>query len=68
MLQRYSGCGIMRHMGPQELRAWIDANGYTVSGLARDLDVDRSTVHRWLNGSVTVPRSIDLALEALTKK
>lgn len=53
---------------PTELRKWIEEHDYNVSRLARDLDVDRTTVHRYLRGETPIPRSIELALEALAKK
>lgn len=59
---------MMPHMEPAELREWIAAHGYTVSGLARDLDVERKTVQRYLSGESVIPRAIELALEALAAK
>jgi transcriptional regulator with XRE-family HTH domain len=58
----------MGQMEAQQLRQWIEANGYSVSRLAVELGVSRSTVNRWLAGSTPIPRPIDLALEALAKR
>jgi len=58
-------------MEPQELRDWMQANGYityNVAALAQALGVDRRTVQRYLAGTVPIPETVALALEALAKR
>jgi predicted transcriptional regulator len=55
-------------MEPQALRQWINDHRYTVGRLSRALEVDRSTVHRYLNGTTPIPKTLELALEALANR
>lgn len=50
------------------MRQWIERNGYTRERLARELDVHPRTIYRWLDGSVAIPRAIELALKGLETK
>lgn len=58
----------MQYMEPEQLRRWLDEGGLSVTDLARELDVDRSTIHRYLSGETRIPRTVELALEALAAK
>lgn len=58
----------MRNMEPDALRGWMDKHGQTSATLAIELGVNRATVYRWLNGTTPIPRSVELALEALRNK
>jgi transcriptional regulator with XRE-family HTH domain len=55
-------------MDAEQLRRWLAENGYTREALARALDVHEATVYRWLNGSVDIPRTTELALTALAER
>ena len=46
-----------------ELRAWMDTNGYSVRTLGRRLGVHWRTVQRWRTSEV--PQSIQLALKGI---
>jgi len=54
-------------MEPTELRAWMERNGKTVSGLALELGISRTQLHRYLRGATPIPRPVELALEALKR-
>ena len=49
------------------LRAWMAEYRYTGATLARLLDVHPSTVQRWRDGNLVVPRMAALALETLAR-
>ena len=48
-----------------DLRAWMTAHGYTVRSLARALEREPRTIQRYRDGSLPVPRVIELALRGL---
>lgn len=50
---------------PDELRAWMQASGYSVRGLASELGVGPNTVQRWRNGERAIPPFLHLALQQL---
>ncbi|MPZ99489.1 MAG: hypothetical protein GEU80_09180 [Dehalococcoidia bacterium] len=52
-------------MSPEELKQWIGRSPYTVTQLAVELHVSRSTVYRWLSGEVGIPGTVPLALRGL---
>lgn len=51
-------------MTPDELRAWMDAHGWTAADLARSLGVHPVTLRKWLAGMQPIrhPRMLRLAL------
>jgi putative transcriptional regulator len=48
-----------------ELKVVRERMNLTQEQLAAYLEVTRMTVHRWESGKISIPRSIELALEAL---
>jgi transcriptional regulator with XRE-family HTH domain len=52
-------------MDPDTLRRWLADHGFTRERLAGALEVHETTVYRWLNGSVAIPRTVELALLGL---
>lgn len=52
-------------MTGDELRAWMDRNGWSINRLAEQIDVDRRTVIRWRQGEWPVPRVAELAIQSL---
>jgi hypothetical protein len=52
-------------MTPAALRAAPAALGLTGRGLARLLDVNEKTFRRWVAGTVPIPRSVELAVQAM---
>lgn len=54
-------------MESAELRAWMDARGYSNQTLADALEVSRSTVLRWTTGKYPIPAYVPLALVGLEK-
>jgi transcriptional regulator with XRE-family HTH domain len=51
-------------MDSEEFKDWMRRHRWTVTALARELDVHQSTIQRWRNGS-RVPRAVELALPQL---
>ncbi len=43
-------------------------HGWTIGRLAAELDVSTSTVERWRAGESRIPRSVEIALEALEQR
>ena len=58
----------MAPLDSQYLRHWRVRYGYTVVGLAEALGVGRRTLQRYLSGQSSIPRAIELALEALANR
>lgn len=56
---------ILHRVEPAELRRWIEQRKYTRDALAAELGVNRVTLYRWLNGSLVIPRTVELALKGL---
>ena len=52
-------------MTAADLTAWMTAHRYNKSQLAEALGIARSTLDRYLDGSVSVPKVVRLALIAL---
>ena len=52
-------------MTPASLASWMARLGYTKSKAALSLGIARSTLDRYLDGSVKIPQSIALACAAL---
>lgn len=52
-------------MTPAELRDAAKALGLTGRGLALVLGVDERTHRRWLAGDLSVPRSVQIAVQAM---
>ena len=50
-----------------ELRAWMTRHGYSIHRLAGALGIHASTVQRYRDGSLKVPRLVELALPTLTR-
>lgn len=55
-------------MTPVELRAAAAALGLSGRGLARALGVNEKTYRRWSKGEVPIPRTVELACEALARR
>lgn len=55
-------------MDAQELRDWLDANGYTQVALAKALGVGPATVSQWCAGRYRIPRMAEIALGTLPPK
>ena len=53
-------------MTPSTLIAWMTRLGYNKSEAAEALGIARSTLDRYLAGSVNIPKYIELACEALS--
>lgn len=53
-------------MTGDEFRAWMDEHGYSVRSLARALEREPRTIQRYRDGSLPVPRVVELALVGLT--
>jgi transcriptional regulator with XRE-family HTH domain len=53
---------------PANLLAWMERLGLSKSRAASELGMARSTLDRYLNGSVTIPRYIELACDAVEAK
>ena len=49
----------------QDFKDWMDANEYSVRGLAAALKREPRTIQRYRDGSLKVPRVVDLALVGL---
>ncbi len=49
-------------MTPDELKDWMTEHGWTVRGLAHELDYSRSTVDDWRRGEYPVPRIVEIAI------
>lgn len=49
------------------LREWIESKGLNISQLALLLNLDRSYIHMWLNGSRVPGKKSKAALNKLTK-
>ena len=52
-------------MTAADLTTWMTAHRYNKSQLADALGIARSTLDRYLDGSVDVPKVVRLALKAL---
>lgn len=52
-------------MTADEFRSWMESHGYSVRSLARALEREPRTVQRYRDGSLPVPRVIELALIGL---
>jgi DNA-binding transcriptional regulator YiaG len=52
-------------MTADELKAWRERYRTSQRELARLLDVHAETVSRWERGTIPIPRTTELALEAL---
>lgn len=52
-------------MTPQEFRKWLDDTGLTQRAAAEELGIASSTIVRYLQGQLVIPRSIALACAAL---
>lgn len=48
-----------------ELKQWMSANGWSVRALAQALDINWRTVSRYRAGEQPIPRTVELALQAL---
>lgn len=55
-------------MTASDLMTWREQQGWTQSGLARALGVNRGTVIRWESGESDLPPYLHLALKALETK
>ncbi len=55
-------------MTTDEFRDWLHRFGYTQTALGRALGVSRATVGRWRNGTLPVPRLVEVALSALEEE
>ncbi len=55
-------------MTGDELKQWMREHGRTVRGLAWELGVSNSTIHRWRSGDRTIPKSVELALVTLARR
>ncbi|MCY4057547.1 MAG: helix-turn-helix domain-containing protein [Gammaproteobacteria bacterium] len=52
-------------MSPKDLRAWMEANGYSVRVLAGKLGVTPVTVQNWRHGATKIPPYLGRALSTL---
>lgn len=50
-----------------ELRAWMTRHHYSIHRLADTLGIHASTVQRYRDGSLKVPRLVELALPTLVR-
>ena len=64
-LDIYKPLVYMLTMTGDELKKWREANGYSQSGLAKDLAVHTMTVSRWERGVREIPPFLHLALKYL---
>jgi hypothetical protein len=55
-------------MTPASLLAWMERLGLSKSRAASELGMARSTLDRYLSGSATIPRYIELACDAVDAK
>jgi transcriptional regulator with XRE-family HTH domain len=55
-------------MTPANLVAWMERNSLSKSQTASELGMARSTLDRYLSGSATIPRYIELACDAVEAK
>ena len=55
-------------MDAEELRDWMEQHGRTVRGLAYELEVSNSTIHRWRSGDRPIPKAVELALVTLARR
>jgi transcriptional regulator with XRE-family HTH domain len=52
-------------MTPEALKASAAALGLSGRGLARELGVNEKTYRRWIKGTSRIPRTVELACQAL---
>jgi ribosome-binding protein aMBF1 (putative translation factor) len=50
---------------PAELRTWMDKQGWSIRGLAEELNRAPSTVQRWRDAELPIPDYLPLMLERL---
>ena len=55
-------------MTSRALKLWMTRHGYSASELAGELSVGRRTVFRWRGGETPIPKTVELALEALATR
>lgn len=55
-------------MTADDLKSTAAALGLSGRGLARALDVNEKTYRRWIKGDVPIPRTVELACEALARR
>lgn len=55
-------------MTAEELRDWMERQGWSVRGLALELDVSASTVSRWRAGESRIPKAVEMVLGALEQR
>lgn len=55
-------------MTADELREWMARKRWTTAALARELDRSASTISRWRSGEQPIPKTVELAIEALERR